>query len=220
MISLNAYYSFIHPYLPLLPPPAGLQYEDRPVIVRLQNENFLPPRKDFLPYWPASPLSLALNAILVLIPPAGEMDNTSSKTAMRRGYSELYANSALESVDRDIELLGLTSEARRPGSNPSQCGRRQLHPSVQLELESILALVTLCTYEYCQRGNISKMRFRANQAITTAMDMSLHDLGKKAIQTPESQKRTWWMAVIIPDPKAFQYSDLKFRCMWPISPRF
>ncbi|KAJ5557767.1 hypothetical protein N7513_003353 [Penicillium frequentans] len=39
------------------------------------------------------------------------------------------------------------------------------------------------------------MRFRANQAVTTAMDMSLHDLGKEGIETYESQKRTWWMTI-------------------------
>lgn len=216
--SLNAYYAFIHPYLPLLPPPASLPYEDRPVIVRLQSENFTP-GEQVVPYWPISPLSLALSAILVLIPPPGDMDILSN-TAKRRAYSETYANSALESVDRDIELHGLTPEASDSRTNHAQSVRQQFHPNVQLDLEPILALVTLCTYEYCQRGNIPKMRFRANQAITTAMDMSLHGLPKEGVETPESQRRTWWMAVLVPDPNAFRYSDAKFRCIWATSPLF
>lgn len=192
--SLNAYYAFIHPYLPLLPPPAVPQYEDRPVIIRIQNANFPPPREQVVPHWPVSPLSLALSAILVLIPPPGDISHA-HKTALRGEYSEIYASSALESVERDIELLRLTPRTGVSGTNLSQPVRRPLHPNVQLELESILALVTLCTYEYCQRGNISKMRFRANQAVTTAMDMSLHDLGKEAIETSESQRRAWWMTM-------------------------
>ncbi|KAH8430222.1 fungal specific transcription factor domain-containing protein [Aspergillus melleus] len=118
-----------------------------------------------------------------------------SNTAKRRAYAETYANSALESVDRDIELHGLTPEASDSTTNHAQGARQQFHPNVQLDLEPILALVTLCTYEYCQRGNIPKMRLRANQAITTAMDMSLHDLPKEGVETPESQRRTWWMAM-------------------------
>lgn len=215
--SLNAYYVFIHPYLPLLPPPAILQYEDRPAIVRIQDENFSSP--EVLPYWPVSPLSLALSAILVLIPPPGDISHA-PKTALRREYSEIYANHALESIDRDIELLRLTPRAGGSGINPSQCVRHPLHPNVELKLESILALVALCTYEYCQRGNISKMRFRANQAVTTAMDMSLHDLGKEGIETYESQKRTWWMTVMIPNPRLFIAPNLKSRYIWPISPQF
>lgn len=221
--SLNAYYAFIHPYLPLLPPPAVPQYEDRPVIIRIQNANFPPPREQVVPRWPVSPLSLALSAILVLIPPPGDISHA-HKTALRGGYSEIYASSALESVERDIELLRLTPRTGVPGTNLSQPVRRPLHPNVQLELESILALVTLCTYEYCQRGNISKMRFRANQAVTTAMDMSLHDLGKEAIETSESQRRAWWMTVITPDLSfslpLFIVPDLESRCIWPISPQF
>ncbi|OKL55599.1 hypothetical protein UA08_09137 [Talaromyces atroroseus] len=181
---LNAYYAFIHPYLPLLPPPVVPQYEDCPVIVRMQEENFTSPSRTVVPYWPVSPLSLALSSILVLIPPAQDV-YSASKTALRRAYSEIYASSALESVNREVELLGLTSG----------CTRRPFHPNAQLELEAIQALVTLSTYEYCQRGNISKMRLRTNQAVTTAMDMSLHDLGKETIEIPEAQRRAWWMTM-------------------------
>ena len=38
------------------------------------------------------------------------------------------------------------------------------------------------------------MRARVNQAITTAMDMSLHSLGREAV---EAERRAWWMTVIL-----------------------
>ena len=63
---------------------------------------------------------------------------------------------------------------------------------MQSRLDPILALVMLSVYEYCQRGNVSRMRSRANQALTTAMDLSLHNLGAKAT---EAQRRTWWSTV-------------------------
>ncbi|GLA44698.1 hypothetical protein AnigIFM63309_005881, partial [Aspergillus niger] len=66
-----------------------------------------------------------------------------------------------------------------------------LHQDVSRLLHPILALVALSMYEFCQRGSVSRMRNRANQALTTAMDFSLHALGSSA---SEAQRRAWWAA--------------------------
>jgi hypothetical protein len=62
---VNAYYIFIHPYLPLLPPPAVPRYADRPFRMTLTNAQ---PDNSSLPLCPRSPFLWALMAILVLVP--------------------------------------------------------------------------------------------------------------------------------------------------------
>ncbi|KAJ5273133.1 hypothetical protein N7478_008258 [Penicillium angulare] len=53
-------------------------------------------------------------------------------------------------------------------------------------LRPILVLVALSVYGYCQRGNLSRMRSRANQAVTSAMDLHLRKLDDTAT---EAQRR-------------------------------
>ncbi|GIJ86792.1 hypothetical protein Asppvi_005687 [Aspergillus pseudoviridinutans] len=71
---------------------------------------------------------------------------------------------------------------------------RDFHPQLPTQLHSILALIVLSIYDLCQCGNKSRMRMRANQALTTAMDYSLHQLDENAT---EAQRRAWWTAVIV-----------------------
>lgn len=73
--------------------------------------------------------------------------------------------------------------------------RQPFHPKTPVELESILALLILCTYEYAQRGNLSKMKYRAGQALALAMNMSLHSLGDEYDEFTEARRRAWWMTV-------------------------
>lgn len=164
--------------------------------MHFEAENIDHPSQNSMRHWPTSPLSLALSSILALIPAPGDVYPPSKTVFLRQKYAEIYANSALESVDRDIDLLGSTSTLNGAVTHLTSSLRTPLHPNVPLKLESLLALVILSVYQYCQRGNISKMRARANQAITTAMDMSLHSLGREAV---EAERRAWWMTVILKD---------------------
>jgi hypothetical protein len=65
-----------------------------------------------------------------------------------------------------------------------------------LELESIVALNLLSVYEYCQRGNVKKMRSRAVQALASAMALSLHCCTEEE-ENSEIKRRIWWMTVSI-----------------------
>ncbi|KAH2081950.1 hypothetical protein KXX03_003845 [Aspergillus fumigatus] len=136
---LDAYYVFIHPYHPILPPPERWPVYNRP-----------------LSQWPecrpSSPLSLAISALLVLIPHPNESDP-------------------------------LRAEAL-------------FHPKVPLHLEGILALNLLSVYEYAQRGNLCTMTDRANEALTSAMKMSLHE-SLEEDEYAEARRRTWWMTYMV-----------------------
>ncbi|KAK1150215.1 hypothetical protein N8T08_000117 [Aspergillus melleus] len=183
----NAYYIYIHPYLSLLPSPAVPLYEDRPIAFQPPPGETCTVEQSSLPYWPRSSLSLALCAILALIPP--DQNPTPSSVCsvwMRREYARLYAQAALTSAEREIDNLTSVS-----GSNFSP-EQGIIHPNVPMRLHPILALVVLSIYEYCQRGNVSRMRTRANQAMTTAMDLSIHNLGSNA---SEAQRRAWWTSM-------------------------
>ncbi|KAJ5654037.1 hypothetical protein N7490_001040 [Penicillium lividum] len=192
VINLNAYYIYMHPYFPLLPPCPHLQHEDRSTFVQLSKQ-FAEPKKTDLPYWPVSSLSLALSAILVIIPPISDSSPmTEAAVLLRRSYAQLFAQAALASVEREVDELSPASSINLIGASISQ-EHSQLHSQVPLPLDPILALLVLAMYEYCQRGNVSRMRARVNQAVTTAMDISLHDLGSATTEYSEAQRRAWWM---------------------------
>lgn len=192
--SANAYYIYIHPYLPLLPPPVMAQREDQPTLSRPSKETN-EARKADLPFWPQSSLSLALSALLVLIPPSqGPFSMTEASIVLRRTYAQLFAQAALASVEKEIDEMEPTIHFNAPGACLSQ-GHSPLHSQVPLQLDPILALVVLAIYEYCQRGNVSRMRGRINQAVTTAIDISLHELGSMTTEASEAQRRAWWITV-------------------------
>jgi hypothetical protein len=73
--------------------------------------------------------------------------------------------------------------------------RQRFHTHAPLENESVLALLTLSTYEYAQRGNITKMKSRAGLALTKAMDLGLHARGHEDGKDAEANRRAWWMTV-------------------------
>ncbi|KAJ5656383.1 hypothetical protein N7507_008333 [Penicillium longicatenatum] len=170
---LNAYYIYMHPYFPLLPPPPNPQYEDRSTFSNYQN------------------------TILVLIPPIPDSSSMNEPAVfLRRSYAQLFAQAALISVEREIDELSPASSINIIGTSPSQ-EQSALHPKIPLQLDPILALVVLAMYEYCQRGNVSRMRARINHAITTAMDLCLHDLGSISTEYSEAQRRAWWMIMFV-----------------------
>jgi hypothetical protein len=141
-----------------------------------------------MPYWPASPLALAIAAILVLIPPVrrlGAMEEEDVIT-LRGSFADLYARSALRSLEDSLEPPDHVELADNP--------RSALHPAIPRRVEPVLALGLLSLFECCQRGNIPRMRIRANQALTTAMDLSLHTETTTSIYS-DAQRRCWWATV-------------------------
>ncbi|OQD81494.1 hypothetical protein PENANT_c027G08591 [Penicillium antarcticum] len=190
---INAYYLYLHSYLPLLPPSVVPQYEDRPTVIRPFGE-ISQAEKSQLPYWPESSLALALSAMLSLIPVSeDQLPTTDASLTLRRSYAQLFAQTALAAVEKEIDDLSPGLGAV-PDTGSSEV-RSSLHRRLPAQLEPILALVVLGVYEYIQRGNVSRIRARVNQAITTAMDISLHSLDDTMTEFSEAQRRVWWITL-------------------------
>ena len=148
---------------------------------------------------PSSPISLAISTILALIPHPDEVDPLNSVSVLyRRKFAHSFAESTMESIEIESEILDSdSSPSRALTRNSPSCRRQPLHPKVPVELESILALCVMCIYEYAQRGNLSKMRSRAGQALVLAMDKSLHSQGDSEDDFAEAKRRAWWMCVSV-----------------------
>ena len=169
-----------------MPPPVSLQ-ADEPNPFQPAQEDPTAVKLSLLPHEPKTSFTAALSAILVLIPPRQDKRSFEPCSVWLRGsYAHLFAHYALTLVEKEIEEKGVT---RTSSDHPVE---GKLHPHLPPQLHPILALVVLSVYEYCHCGNISRMRIRANQAVTTAMDYSLHQLGGNAL---EAQRRAWWSAV-------------------------
>ncbi|KAJ5107393.1 Zn(II)2Cys6 transcription factor [Penicillium angulare] len=119
---LNAYYVFIHPYFPLLPPPAVPQREDKFLSLEITSFDANP---SALPYWPSSPVALAISALLALVPPIGKAGAFEDDSfAIRRSYANMFARSALENSENSLELSCRDESAKR--------SRGTFHPLVPL----------------------------------------------------------------------------------------
>ncbi|KAJ5952198.1 uncharacterized protein N7479_010611, partial [Penicillium vulpinum] len=114
--------------------------------------------------------------------------------ALRRSYAQLFAQAALAALETEIDDLS-PALSTNVAEIESSVAQNSLHPQVPAQLGPVLALVVLAIYEYCQRGNISRMRARGNQAITTAMDISFHRLDSTVTKYSEAQRRAWWMTI-------------------------
>jgi hypothetical protein len=172
---LDAYYVFIHPYHPILPPPERLPVYNRPLSQRPE-------------FRPSSPLALAISALLVLIPHPNATDPLRAEyVKLRRDFAHSFARDALHAVQLDSSL-------RSPSNDVLNVDRAQFHPKLPLSLEGILALNLLSVYEYAQRGNLNTMSDRANEALTSAMELSLHE-SLEEDEYAEARRRTWWMTV-------------------------
>jgi len=153
-------------------------------------------KSDYRPY---SPICLALSATLALIPllPGPAAKSPEAKTA-RRNQAHDYATSCLNSIDVETELIeSMISPQDALQKHFVKHGRAQFHPRVPLSLESILALLVLTVYEYAQRGNMTKMRARAGQALVMALDMGLCDKEDERERYVEARRRAWWMTVCL-----------------------
>ncbi|GMG02195.1 unnamed protein product [Aspergillus oryzae var. brunneus] len=141
----NAYYIYIHPYLALLPASVSPQYDDRP-------EVFQPPAAEAgtvdqscLPYWPTTSLSLALSAILCLIPPPRDPQPSGEcHVWMRRAYARLYAQAALSIAEKEIDDLV------SPNNLTSYAEDDRLHNELPFQLYPVLALVALRKSPLCR----------------------------------------------------------------------
>lgn len=196
--SLNAYYVYIHPYFPVLPPPEPHQVNDNPDIGVQPGPDLLYISARAPNFSPTSPISLAISATLALIPHPSDVDPAGvESTLTRRLQAQAYAQSAYESIEIESELLDSVIDPGGALSNEEVTPiRGPFHPKVPVENESVIALLLLGTYEYAQRGNISKLRNRAGQALTAAMNLGLHAKEGDGIHA-EANRRTWWMTVRI-----------------------
>lgn len=189
---LNGYYIFVHPYFPILPAPESSINVDNPTTIE-------PARYASTPtdFEPSSPISLAISAILVLIPHPNDRNPKDSESVLRRReQAHTFALSTMESIEIESELIdSSTSPAQALCSNPTTFHREPFHEKVPIELESILALLVLSIYEYAQRGNVLKMRNRAGQALVAAMNLNLHARGEEDDIFAEARRRAWWMTV-------------------------
>ncbi len=132
---------------------------------------------------------------LIPLSPEKESRSPEAKTA-RRNQAHAYATACLNSIDVETELIeSMISPQDALQKEFVEHGRAQFHPNVPLSLESILALLVLTVYEYAQRGNMTKMRARAGQALVMALDMGLCDKEDEREQYVEARRRAWWMTV-------------------------
>lgn len=143
--------------------------------------------RESLPHWPTSSLTLAITAILTLIPLSRSSHPlVDSNIPLRRSQALLFAEAALEEVHNEIDRI-----TRAPSQARGLFGER-MNSDRPPQLYPIMALSLLSVYECCQRGSISRMRSRANQAVAAAMDFSLHSLDDTST---EAERRAWWSAV-------------------------
>ncbi|CAI7582741.1 unnamed protein product [Penicillium bialowiezense] len=188
---LNAYYDFIHSYFPILPPRASPPCRDRPLNCPAPGSNTPEP---MMMYRPRSPLSLALSAILALIPHPSDLEPESAASVLqRRAYAHSFAQLANTTIEAECDLdLSSTDPGQALSAGRPFVGRQSFHPQCPVDNESLLALLVLSIYEYAQRGNLLKMRYRAGQALAIALDKSLHaQLGNDEFS--EARRRAWWM---------------------------
>lgn len=190
---LNAYYVYIHPYFPILPPPEATPFDNPVARFKNQAEDF---EGDFEP---SSPIALAISAVLALIPCANDVSYASQGSLrFRRTYAQLMAQSAIEHIEAEDEIpessivpqdaLSLESPSKPPAREP-------FHQDLPQELENIVALDILSVYEYAQRGNLKKMQSRAGQAFVDAMALNIHNCTEED-RFSEARSRVWWMTYI------------------------
>lgn len=110
-------------------------------------------------------------------------------------------------IEADGELIdSITDPSQALNYTQPSINRPAFHPRAPVELESILALLVLSIYEYAQRGNMMKMRYRAGQAWVLAMNLGINALGPEQDQYAEARRRAWWMTVLYPEEAFFVHS--------------
>ncbi|KAI1079101.1 hypothetical protein F5B20DRAFT_544946 [Whalleya microplaca] len=187
---LNAYYIWIHPYFPIMPAPASTPLPDQAMpLLETQRDRFEEP---------SSAVSLAISAILALVPcPQDPSPLDPESVHWRRTYSQFLAKSAVETIESEAERPESSIEPPKAlDDSDEEIFREKFHPQVPGELESIIALDLLSVYEYAQRGNLKKMRARVGSALVSAMSLFLHTRNDVEDEYSEARRRVWWMTYI------------------------
>lgn len=181
----------------MLPPPVTSPVVDRPLFRPRDVHRKGPGSIVSSDFEPSSPITLAITTILALVPHPDDDDPSNPESILyRRKSAQSFAESTMESMEIESEIIDSDSSPSRALTGSSRVTwRRSFHPGVPVGIESIIALLILSIYEYAQRGNISKMRTRAGQALISAMDMSLHSQGDNGGEFAEAKRRAWWMCV-------------------------
>ncbi|EZG08241.1 hypothetical protein H106_02433 [Trichophyton rubrum CBS 735.88] len=191
---LNSYYIYIHYYFPIFPPPHSPIAVDRPLNTPVKAPA-TPTSDPVLPYKPKSPVTLAISAVLALIPHPRDPNSFAPESVLlRRAYAHAFAREAVTSIEAESDLQeSVTSPSEALTHNSTVPTRLMVHPLTPIDLEGILALLILSIYEYTQRGNLIKMRHRAGQAYIMAMNLSLHAITHDDSPFAEARRRAWWM---------------------------
>ncbi|KAJ5246205.1 hypothetical protein N7468_001188 [Penicillium chermesinum] len=218
---LNAYYDFIHLYFPILPPRVTPPSPDQPLHCPLSGSGNSEP---LMVYRPRSPLSLAISAVLALIPHPDDPEPASNLSVLRRRtYAHTFAQLANSIIEAESDLDLSTTDPSQALSTPRPPVKRErLHPRTPGDLETLLALLVLSVYEYSQRGNLLKMRYRASQALALALDKSLHCYTAEN-QFSEARRRAWWMtyycviqgSIVSTTPPTIIINDPQFTTPYP-----
>ncbi|KFY46384.1 hypothetical protein V495_02515 [Pseudogymnoascus sp. VKM F-4514 (FW-929)] len=209
---LDAYYVYCHAYFPALPPPARIPI-DRPVALGSLTGG----------YGPSTPLSLALSAMLALIPLPDDPDpKGENSTWNRRIQAHKFAQASFEALDNESELVDSIINPKDALSNGSpRTYRAPFHQDLPLELEANVALMVLSIYEYGQRGNMKKMLNRSGQSLMLALEAKLYS--PIVDQFVEARRRVWWatyinvceVATISGTEPAIDIRDPKFSLPYP-----
>ncbi|KAI5295827.1 hypothetical protein KEM52_000115, partial [Ascosphaera acerosa] len=191
---LNAYYVFIHPFLPIMPPPLGPIGIDQPLTMPVAPPTQHQEASSTI-YTPQSPATLAVSAVLALLPHSQDDEPFGLESVqLRKAWAHHFASMALTAVEASWETdESQTNPATVLQHQPGSVKRAPIHARLPSELEPIVALLILCVYEYAQRGNCTKMRVRAGEAYALAVGMGLQNLDSEVDLCSEGRRRVWWM---------------------------
>ncbi|PWY77261.1 hypothetical protein BO94DRAFT_588597 [Aspergillus sclerotioniger CBS 115572] len=206
---LDAYYIFIHPYYPILPPPERLPVSHNPVLLGPDG------------FEPTSPLALAISAMVALVPHQDVKEPSRPEyVKIRREVSLRFAEAAHVVVAKDYEPL--RSPTGFQGSLRHVIGRSPFHPKVPVCLEGVITLSILGFYEYGQRGNMENTARLVNEALTMAVKIGLHE-SLEENEYAVARRRSWWftymaashLATVTGMPATFDVYDPSFVTPYP-----
>lgn len=143
---MGAYYTFIHPYFPVLPPPSAHQVVDDVDYGFKREPEDVYTSASAPDFEPASPLSLAISASLALIPHPDDL-NPFETVIIRREQAKAFAQCAYQRIEAESEIFESNENpAEALSSEPTLVNRRPFHPQNPVENESVIALILLSTF--------------------------------------------------------------------------
>ncbi|GLA36025.1 hypothetical protein AnigIFM63309_001683 [Aspergillus niger] len=207
---LDAYYIFIHPYYPILPPPDRLPVIHNPAGVDHPDG-----------FKPASPLALAISAMVALVPHKDVKNPARPEhVKIRREVALRFAEAAYAAIAKDYQPL--RAPGGFEGSLRDSIGRPPFHSKLPVCLEGVIALSILCFYEYGQQGNLDNTARLANEALEMAFMLGLHE-SLEENEYALARRRSWWfvymaashMATVTGTPAPFDVYDPSFVTPYP-----